>query len=103
MDIGEYIKMKDMLNVIGGREKDKIKGWEKKEMVARLENYSGFVKEQKLSQFRRILRIPIYEPIRVVQSRENIEISEPKIQDYEFFKVLKETRNKVEFLYKQVI
>ena len=38
MDIGEYIKMKDMLNVIEGREKDKIKGWEKKEKDIKL-NY----------------------------------------------------------------
>lgn len=30
MDIGEYIKMKDMLNVIGGERRIKLKGGKRK-------------------------------------------------------------------------
>lgn len=105
MEIGEYIKMKDMLNMLEEKEKDKIKRWEEKEMVVRLESFNGFVKELHPSRFRRVWTIPIYEPIRVVQNIKNIETSVPitKTQNYEFVEVLKETRKKVEFLYKQVI
>lgn len=100
MNIGEYVKMKDMLGVLEKREEDKIKRWEEKEMIVRLENYNGFVKELRPSQFRRVWTILIYEPIQVVESPQDCEA--PKTQDYEFIKVLKETRKRVEFLYKQI-
>ena len=104
MIIGEYItqqkKTRKIFKMWERAFQRDVDRWNGKLIIARFENYHGWVQDKRIPSFSRQIDLPGVSNVSICNSLKDMQT--PTIEHYQFVDIIKETRNKVYLLYQRV-